>query len=357
MSLIRNVALAPYTTFGVGGPALWFAEAASEDDLLEAVAFARERELPLFVLGGGSNLLVSDAGFPGLVLRIALRGIAESGDGLFSVAAGEDWDAFVSVTIDHGCAGIECLAGIPGTVGGTPVQNVGAYGQEVAETIRSVRVLDLENGHFTELAAGECGFAYRRSIFNSTARGRYIVTRVDYALVKEGPPRVAYADLKRHFEGASSPSLTEVSMAVRHIRRQKGMLLVPGDPDCRSAGSFFKNPVVSQEHYQRIADRSAVPHYPAGPGMVKIPAAWLLEQAGFHRGYALGRAGVSSRHTLALINRGGASASEIVALRDRIIAGVQDRFGIRLEPEPVWLGAAPAAGAAEPAVPKPNQFQ
>ena len=342
MQFLQNVSLAPYTTFGIGGPAAWFAEAASEADVLVAIAFAREHQLPLFVLGGGSNLLVSDDGFPGLVLRIVLRGVSEPGDGLFSVAAGEDWDAFVSLAIERNYAGIECLAGIPGTVGGTPVQNVGAYGQEVAETICGVRALDLDSSRFIDLAAAECEFAYRRSIFNSTARGRYIVTRVDYALAKDGLPRIAYADLKRYFDGwSTSPSLAEVSGAVRAIRRQKGMLLVAGDPDCRSAGSFFKNPIVSQEHFDCIVhtvEGNTVPHYPAGQGQVKIPAAWLLDQAGFHRGYALGRAGISTRHTLALVNRDGATAAEIAALRDRIVAAVDEKFDIGLQPEPVWLG-------------------
>jgi UDP-N-acetylmuramate dehydrogenase len=345
MQLLEHVPLATYTTFGIGGPARWFAEASTEDDVLEAVAASGERNVPLFVLGGGSNLLVSDAGFPGLVLRIALQGIESSQDGAsttFSVAAGENWDAFVGQAVERNCAGIECLAGIPGTVGGTPVQNVGAYGQEVAETIRMVRALDLQTQRFVNLAAGECGFAYRRSIFNGPERGRYIVTRVEYELRTDAKPVISYADLKRYFqEKTTPPSLAQVSAAVREIRWSKGMLIVPGEPDCRSAGSFFKNPVISAEHFGRIqADAKGVdvPKYPAGDGLLKVPAAWLLDQAGFHKGYVLGRAGISSRHTLALINRDGASAADIVALRDRIIAAVEAKFAIRLEPEPVWVG-------------------
>jgi UDP-N-acetylmuramate dehydrogenase len=345
MQVKEQVPLAPYTTFGIGGPARWFVEAATEDDVLEAVNFARERNVPLFVLGGGSNLLVSDAGFPGLVLRMALKGMEqgqESGTTVFSVAAGEDWDTFVSLAIGQNCGGIECLAGIPGTVGGTPVQNVGAYGQEVAETIRMVRVLDLKTRHFVDLNADECGFAYRSSIFNSAQRGRYIVTSVVYHLQNDIKPRLNYLDLKRYFQDKSTPpSLVEVSAAVRKIRRQKGMLIVTGDPDCRSAGSFFKNPVISAEHFGRIETNAmgiSVPRYPAGDGFVKLPAAWLLDQAGFHKGYALGRAGISTRHTLALINRDGASATDIAALRDRIIGAVAEKFAIQLEPEPVWVG-------------------
>jgi UDP-N-acetylmuramate dehydrogenase len=339
MEFREYVTLAPYTTFKIGGPARWFAEAGSEAEILEAVEFARERGLPLFALGGGSNLLVSDAGFRGLVLRVALKGIERQGDG-FDVAAGEDWDGFVSHAVEREYAGVECLAGIPGTVGGTPIQNVGAYGQEVAETVTRVRVLNLASLKFEEFTNADCGFSYRRSVFNTTERGKYLVTQVSYALRRTGLPQIAYADLKRRFEGSALPTLCAVSDAVREIRRGKGMYIVADDPDCRSAGSFFKNPVVPTAHYERIAaqEEAAVPHYPAGDGAEKIPAAWLLERAGFHKGYAMGAAGISSKHTLALINRGGATAADVFALRDRIMAKVEARFGIRLEPEPVLLG-------------------
>jgi UDP-N-acetylmuramate dehydrogenase len=345
MQVLEQVPLAPYTTFGIGGPARWFIEASTEDDILQAVQFARERDVSLFVLGGGSNLLVSDAGFPGMVLHIALKGIEQERTESvtrFSIGAGEDWDAFVSLAVGQNCGGIECLAGIPGSVGGTPVQNVGAYGQEVAETIRLVRVLELQTPRFLELSAEECGFAYRRSIFNSSHRGRYIVTRVDYVLKNDVDAVCSYADLKQYFKDKiGTPTLSEVSKAVREIRRLKGMLIVSGDPDCRSAGSFFKNPVIPGEHFHRIVaslDGANVPHYPASDGKVKVPAAWLLDQAGFHKGYALGRAGISSKHTLALINRDHASAGDIAALRDEIVAKVAEKFAIRLEPEPVWVG-------------------
>ena len=339
LHFLEHVRLAPYTTFHIGGPARWFAEAATEEDIFEAIEFARSRSLPFFILGGGSNLLVSDEGFPGLVLHIALRGI-EQAYHFFRVAAGENWEEFVTYAVAQNYAGIECLAGIPGTVGGTPVQNVGAYGQEVAETIVAVRAIDLNTLDVRDLSPDECRFSYRRSIFNSTQRGRYIVTRVDYALKKDGPARVAYADLRKQFAAGSEPSLAEVSSAVRSIRHQKGMLIVDGDPDCRSAGSFFKNPVIGGQHFSRIAAEYAarVPTYPAGEGFFKLPAAWLVEQAGFHKGYSLGSAGISSRHTLALINRGEACASDILALRDRIVAVVEQKFSIRLEPEPVFLG-------------------
>ncbi len=339
MEFREQVPLAPYTTFKIGGPARWFAEAATEEEILEGVDFARTRNLPLFILGGGSNLLVSDEGFSGLVLRIALKGIDQQ-EGIFHVAAGEDWDGFVAHAVARNYAGIECLAGIPGTVGGTPVQNVGAYGQEVAETIAGVRVLDLARLEFRELSPADCGFAYRRSIFNSTEREKYIVTRVDYKLQKGDAPKLSYADLKRHFQDSPAPSLEEVSHAVRAIRHRKGMLIVAGDPDCQSAGSFFKNPVIPAEHFAQIVGQHSgtVPHYPAPDGEVKLPAAWLVEKAGFPKGYVLGAAGISSRHTLALINRGDARAADILALRDKIVIAVQAKFGIHLEPEPVFLG-------------------
>jgi UDP-N-acetylmuramate dehydrogenase len=241
-------------------------------------------------------------------------------------------------------AGVECLSGIPGTVGGTPVQNVGAYGQEVSQTIVTVRAFDRKTAQFVDLPASACGFSYRRSIFNSTQRERYVVTRVDYALNKNGPANFVYADLARYFAARNvvSPTLAEVREAVRTIRRQKGMLIVPGDSDCRSAGSFFKNPVVPVTVLDSLAqelgmETRSIPAYPAQDGEVKLSAAWLIERAGYQKGYALGNAGISSRHTLALINRGGASAADVLALRDKLTETIASRFAIRLEPEPVWL--------------------
>ena len=347
MEFLEQVTLAPYTTFQIGGPARWFAEAASEDDIAAGIAFACERRLPLFILGGGSNLLVSDTGFPGLVLHIALRGITSTqgnGSSIVSASAGEDWDGLVSYAVAAGLAGVECLSGIPGTVGGTPVQNVGAYGQEVSQTIVTVRAFDRETRQFVDLPASACGFSYRRSIFNNTQRERYVVSRVDYALRENAAPNFAYADLVRYFAARNvvSPTLAEVREAVRFIRAQKGMLLVPGDADCRSAGSFFKNPIVPVTVLDSLAqelgvEKRSIPAYPAQDTEVKLSAAWLIERAGFHKGYALGNAGISSRHTLALINRGGASAAEVITLRDKLIDTISTRFAIRLEPEPVWL--------------------
>lgn len=341
MQLQEQIPLAPYTTFGIGGPARWFAEATDEASLAEAVQLAKDRGWPLFFLGGGSNLLVSDQGFPGLVVRIAMRGIQQEGN-IFHAAAGEDWDPFVSLVIERGFGGLECLAGIPGTIGGTPVQNVGAYGQEVSGTIIAVRVFDLNHLTFSELPASACGFAYRHSIFNSTHRGRFVVTRVSYRLHPNAFPVLSYPDIKRHFgERPEPPSLAEAAAAVRAIRKSKGMLLVDGDPDCRSAGSFFKNPIVREDIYDQIAAAasSPVPRYAATRGFVKIPAAWLVEQAGYQKGFVAGAAGISSRHTLALINRDHAAAKDIVALRDRIVSAVEAKFQIHLKQEPVWVGS------------------
>lgn len=345
--LEENKPLAPFTTLGVGGRARWFVEAKTEEEVAETAAWARDRGVRLLVMGGGSNLVVSDTGFDGLVLHMALRGIVvedagdDSGQRTFRAGAGEDWDSFVARTIEEDCAGLECLAGIPGTVGGTPVQNVGAYGQEVSSTIERVRAFDLGEMQWVEITAAECAFAYRRSRFNSVDRGKYVVTRVDYRLTPGGPATLSYADLQRAFAAGARPSLAEVAAAVRRIRQSKGMLLVEGDPDCRSAGSFFKNPVIAVEQAVRIAQSigKEPPRFATGDaGKVKIPAAWLIEHAGFAKGCAMGRAGISSRHTLALINRGEATAREIVSLADSVKEAVRMRFGILLEMEPILVG-------------------
>ncbi|KAA6465095.1 UDP-N-acetylmuramate dehydrogenase [Acidobacteria bacterium AB60] len=344
MLIEENKALAPFTTFGIGGPARWYVEARTEQEIGDAAEWAQQRNVPLFVLGGGSNLLVADAGFGGLVLHVANRGIEiEPGgdEAVFRVAAGEDWNLVVQRAVAGNYAGIECLAGIPGTAGGTPVQNVGAYGQEVSTVIERVRVLDLCEGGIVDFGAGECGFGYRKSRFNTEDRGRYAVVRVDFRLRQSGAPCLRYADLQRTFAGADRPTLMEVAEEVRRIRRSKGMLLVEGDPDCRSAGSFFKNPVVREDAVPRIAARAGEepPRFPGGEaGLMKIPAAWLIEKAGFRKGYGKGVAGISSRHTLALINRGGAKARDVMALAEEIRGTVEQRLGVLLEREPVLLG-------------------
>ncbi len=290
LQIREDVPLAPFTTLEVGGAARYFAVASTPAEVQNAVLWAQERGVELFVLGGGSNLLVRDAGFDGLVLKMVIRGMNHLGEWVFAVGAGEVWDGFVQYVVERRFAGIECLAGIPGSAGGTPVQNVGAYGQEVAETIVAVHAFDRRERSWVACETAECRFRYRASLFNTDEPNRYIVHRVDFQLRAEGGPRLEYADLQKRF-GRSSvpPTLVEVANAVRDIRRSKGMLLVEGDADCRSAGSFFKNPIVGTEMLGSLAaaagvKESGVPHWPAGEGRVKVPAAWLLERAGFVKG-------------------------------------------------------------------------
>jgi len=359
MTIQENVPLAPLTTLQVGGAARYFAEVRRENEVREAAQFAKTHELQLFVLGGGSNLVVADSGWPGLVLRIAIGGITAPTTNdtkpnavLFSVGAGVHWDDFVAQTVAQNCAGVECLSGIPGSVGGTPVQNVGAYGQEVADTIESVRALDLKEDRIVVLPRPACGFRYRSSIFNSTERGRYIILRVNYRLQRGGAPSLKYADLQKHFaespaQRKTPPSLAETREAVRAIRRSKGMLLVPGDEDCRSAGSFFKNPVLSEAQFEELTARAVskgleIPSYPAlavqNKVQRKVSAAWLVEHSGFSKGYALGPARISSRHALALVNSGQASASDMLRLQQQIQEKVRENWEITLDPEPVFVG-------------------
>jgi UDP-N-acetylmuramate dehydrogenase len=354
IKLLEQVPLAPYTTLGIGGPARYFCVAETESEVAEAAQLACDRNLALFVLGGGSNLLVSDAGFDGLVMRVGVqssqREHKQGSRVLLEAGAGESWDAFVLHCVERGYAGIECLAGIPGDVGGTPVQNVGAYGQEVAETIVKVRAYDLEGRRFVDLDHVACHFGYRRSLFNAEARGRYIVTSVTYKLHPGGEPALRYADIKKHFaaelERGEKPNLRQVYDAVRSIREQKGMLAGQRGPNGRSAGSFFKNPVVPSATVPQIALAAGcrtedVPQYRAGEGKVKLAAAWLVEQSGFHKGYSMGRVAISSCHTLALVNLGEATAAELIVLRDAVMKAVNDKFAIHLEQEPVMLGFPP----------------
>jgi UDP-N-acetylmuramate dehydrogenase len=350
MLIQENVCLAPLTTFQIGGPARFFVEARSQGEVEEAVAFGRARNSPLFILGGGSNILVADSGWSGLVLKVAIPGIErrpgqnDEGKVVFDVGAGESWDRFVSHAVVAKCAGVECLSGIPGSVGGTPVQNVGAYGQEVSETIESVQVFDLRDRQVRELCNPACGFSYRSSIFNTTERDRFIILRVTYALTPGGAPRLKYVDLQRHFAGRESrPNLAETREAVRHIRAIKGMLIVPGDPDCQSAGSFFKNPVLSEAQHADLekrarARRLEIPSYPALEKRKKVSAGWLVEKSGFARGYGFGHVGISSKHALAIVNRGGASAADVLALKDQIQQRVEEIWGVQLETEPVFVG-------------------
>lgn len=343
----ENVPLAPLTTMQVGGPSRYFAEARAPAEAVEVFQFARANSLPLFVLGGGSNLVVADQGWPGVTLKIAITGIHErsqQGNTFFQVGAGEEWDRFVAHAVARNCAGIECLSGIPGSVGGTPVQNVGAYGQEVSDTIESVLTFDRKRSQICELSNQACGFSYRSSIFNTSDRERFIILKVTYALIPAGAPQLEYADLKRYFADKSTPpTLAQTRDAVLEIRASKGMLIVPGDPDCRSAGSFFKNPVLTPERYAELHVRAAsrglqIPSYPALAAQHKVSAAWLVEHSGFRKGYVAGRVGISSKHALAIVNLGGATAADILSLKSQIQDRVQEGFGIELKPEPVLIG-------------------
>jgi len=340
----ENVALGPLTTFRIGGPARYFINAPTEKTLLEAVHFAKDKKLPLFILGGGSNLLVADAGFQGLVIKVGITGVEWESNRdrtVVHAGAGEEWDPLVAQCVERELAGIECLSGIPGSVGGTPVQNVGAYGQEVSEVLSRVRVYDRQTDNVIELARDDCRFTYRSSLFNTAGKDRYIVLRVTYSLLKGAAPSIQYVDVQREFERQSSlPTLAEVREAVRRIRSRKAMLLIEGDLDCRSAGSFFKNPIVSEEQFAELQLRAGpgVPRYPAPASKVKTAAAWLIEHAGFSKGYSIGPAGLSTKHTLALVNKGGAKAEDVLRLGREIRLRVYDKFGIKLIPEPVFVG-------------------
>ena len=333
MSAAVDAPLAPLTTLRLGGPAKRLVSVATEAELVEAVGEADE---PLLLLAGGSNLVLPDAGWPGVVVRIETRGIERDG-AVLEVQAGEPWDDLVAATVEEGLAGFECLSGIPGSVGATPIQNVGAYGQEVAETVRSVRVLDRATGTIHELAPADCGFAYRSSALKRT--DRWVVLAVTFALRRAPTSQpLRYAELARALDlepGARAP-LGEVREAVLALRRGKGMVLDPADPDTISAGSFFMNPILDPDTIAALRPRP--PAFPQPDGRVKTSAAWLIERAGFAKGYARGRVAISSKHALALVNRGGASTAELLALAREIAAGVRDRFGVQLEPEPTIVG-------------------
>lgn len=342
-SLQQNVLLGPLTTIGIGGPARYFIDADSEESLAAALDFAAGHNLPVLVLGGGSNLLIADDGFPGLVLRIALRGVSltfANGRAEVRSRAGEDWDHLVSICVASNLAGIECLSGIPGSVGGTPIQNVGAYGQEVSETIASVRAYDRAHGAAVEISARACTFAYRTSLFNTTARDRFIVLDVVYRLHPGASPALRYAELRSYFDDSMKvPSLQDVRNAVLAIRSRKGMVLDPNDPDSRSLGSFFKNPLLTSAEVARVRQRlHDLPAIPLADGMFKISAAWLIERAGFKRGELRGRVGLSTKHSLAIVNRGQATAREVLQFAGEIQGAVEQASGIILQMEPARVG-------------------
>jgi UDP-N-acetylmuramate dehydrogenase len=344
MKLRENVPLAPLTTIAIGGPARFFFKATTVDEVRSALDWARAHEQPLFFLGGGSNLLIADAGFNGLVVHLDLRGIVLMSEDRDSVivkaAAGEPWDAFVAHAVKRGWAGMECLSGIPGSTGATPIQNVGAYGQEVSETIVRVEALDRSTGRVTWFTNAECRFGYRASLFKNIERDRYVILSVTFRLRRDGVAVVRYPELQKFVEerGITLDDLQGVRASVIAIRKRKGMVLDPNDPDTRSDGSFFMNPVLTAERYARFAALAPeAPHFPIGDD-VKVSAAWLIENAGFAKGYVRGNVGLSSKHSLAVINRGGGTASEIVELVTMIQERVRERFGIDIHPEPNFIG-------------------
>jgi UDP-N-acetylmuramate dehydrogenase len=332
--------LAPLTTLRLGGPARRMVEARDEAALIDAVRDADAAGEPLLVLAGGSNVVIADQGFPGTVVRVLTRGV-ETVDGELRVQAGEPWDPLVERMVKEGRQGFECLAGIPGSTGATPIQNVGAYGQDVSETVAWVRVLDRTTGEVETMPAAACGFDYRRSVFKHDPRR--IVLEVAFRLraqPESGPLR--YAELARTLDvpvGGAAP-LGEVREAVLGLRRGKGMVIDPADPDSVSAGSFFTNPILTPDGFAALEARAGTPPpaFPEPDGRIKTSAAWLIQRAGFERGAGNGRVGISSKHTLALVNRGGATTAELVALAREIAGRVRERFGVDLVPEPVFVG-------------------
>jgi UDP-N-acetylmuramate dehydrogenase len=371
-----TVMLADYTTLGLGGPARAFVSADSEAALLDAVRAADESGTPVLLLGGGSNLVIGDAGFAGTVIHVNSQGIsyAKAGEGAVdvTVAAGEDWDAVVAATVAEGLSGLECLSGIPGRAGGTPVQNVGAYGHEVAEVITQVRVYDRGEDQIRTIHNEGCSFSYRNSLFKagqpsaaelnagppeaapgrhlSAPYPRYVVLDVTFRLAQQAlSAPVKYAELAAELgiDLGEQAGAAEVRAAVLKIRARKGMVLNPDDPDTRSAGSFFTNPVITAAEFARAEAAAAasgtgpVPGYPAGDGLVKVPAAWLIEHAGFAKGYgAPGPVRVSSKHTLALVVAGNATTADLIALAHEIVSGVHCAYGVTLVPEPVFVGVS-----------------
>ena len=337
----ETIPLAPQTTIRLGGPARYFAECTTVAQIRTALEWAASAERAVQILGGGSNVLFSDRGYDGLVLKIALGGVEFSGN-IATVAAGESWDLFVHSSIERGLAGIECLSGIPGLAGATPIQNVGAYGQEVQETIVAVQALDRQTLEQIDFSTAECGFAYRHSRFKAEDRDRFIITAVKYRLDPRGLPQIRYPELRRELgdelaEFASGrPALVAVRNAVLKLRRRKSMVIDPQDPNSQSVGSFFLNPLISRETFAVLERKKRdIPHFPAPDG-IKLPAAWLVENAGFNKGFQRGGIGISKNHALALINCSG-STREILDLADEIQKAVQQTFGIRLEREPVLI--------------------
>jgi UDP-N-acetylmuramate dehydrogenase len=348
-----DVPLAPLTTLELGGRARHFVDARDDATVAGALRWADARGLPVLILGGGSNVVIADAGFDGLVVHIATRGRRFDGATL-TAAAGEPWDELVAETVARGLAGLECLSGIPGLVGATPIQNVGAYGQEVAETIRNVRALERITGRVVELAPGDCAFSYRDSAFKRDP-DRFVVLDVTFALRAGGAPALRYRELAdalaaRGQASTAPPTLADARAAVLALRRRKSMLVVADDPNRRSVGSFFTNPIVSEQEADAVATRAValgavaapadMPRWPAPEGAVKLSAGWLIERAGIAKGLRRGAVGVSTAHALALVHHGGGSTAALLELAREVRDAVRSRFAITLTPEPTLIGMA-----------------
>ena len=346
-----NIALAPRTTLALGGNAKHFVEVNVEHELNTALTWAKERALPTFILGGGSNLLVPDEGFDGLVIAMKTRGMAtmrsENAKGeacmRITVAAGEPWDAFVAHTVAQGWQGLECLSGIPGLVGATPVQNVGAYGQEVSDTIVSVWAFDRTLGYAQWLMPADCEFAYRDSALKRDA-GRYIVMSVTFELRLNAPPAAHYAELQKALSHLEHPTLQETREMVIALRKKKSMVYDTSDVNHRSAGSFFTNPIVSVEVAEAVRERAKalgittdVPQWKTLDGRIKLAAGWLIERAGVTKGLRVGNVGVSTAHSLALVHHGGGTTAELLAFAEDVRRRVREAFGVELEREPVLM--------------------
>ena len=343
MKLDESIELGPLTTLGVGGRARFFFDAPNVEAVNEALAWAKQRGVETRILGGGSNVVVADDGFAGLVLRTAIRGRSFRNEGTdveLTVRAGEPWDEVVRDSVERGLQGLECLSGIPGWAGATPIQNVGAYGQEVAESVVEVDVFDRASLVVRTLAAAECRFAYRDSRFKSEDCERFVVLAVRFLLRRGAAPSVRYAELARHLaeNGIEHPSILDVRRAVLLLRGRKSMLHDPSDENGRSCGSFFTNPVVSSERAGAIEESSgerAMPRYPQADGRVKLAAGWLIERAGFSKGFRRGPVGLSTKHALAIVCHEGARAADVLELAAVVRSGVRERFGVELVNEPV----------------------
>ncbi|MEV6394236.1 UDP-N-acetylmuramate dehydrogenase [Streptomyces sp. NPDC051907] len=350
MQELHDAPLAPLTTFRLGGPATRLVTATTDAEVIAAVAEADAAGTPLLIIGGGSNLVIGDKGFDGTALRIATTGFELDGTAL-ELAAGEVWTDAVARTVEAGLAGVECLAGIPGSAGATPIQNVGAYGQEVSSTITEVIAYDRRSGETVVIPNAECDFSYRHSRFKQDP-DRYVVLRVCFALEDAGglsaPLRYAETARALGVEAGDRVPAADARETVLKLRAGKGMVLDPEDHDTWSAGSFFTNPILSEEAFDaflaRVHDRlgpdTAPPAFPAGDGHTKTSAAWLIDKAGFTKGYGSGPARISTKHTLALTNRGEATTEDLLALAREVVAGVREAFGITLVNEPVTVGVS-----------------